>query len=150
MKAIALHPGFRTLPEPIQQRIAAGRCDFIALTLLFTIGANGSDTRNITAPTDEDYILVAGTRTGTTQADKTADVAFLPYTVRLEWGSAGADLTPTPAHLESLFGNAKQPAEYAIPLLITGGRSLAVTLQNLGAGAHEIRVTFHALRVYRR
>lgn len=110
------------------------------------IAAGQTSTVTVSIQADTDFIMLAAAMQATA-TDNVTPLAFAPALVELKDASSGTTLTQSPVHVESLFGDARQPGVFAIPYFLRANSALQVTLQNLdAANARNYRFTFYGFR----
>lgn len=141
----ALNPFFGLLP----QELWGSAKDFFIYGVDFNpIAASVTVTQDIAIESDSDFLIVAGVRTVTTQADQTTVVAFPPFLVEIFDQGSGRRLQNRAQHIENVFGTAQLPAYWPFPKLIPRASTVSTTIQNLTATAHIIRLSYLGFKIF--
>jgi hypothetical protein len=117
------------------------------LTFL-NLAANGNAAQTFRADTNHDFVAFYANWQGRA-TDNLTIPAVIPLLVDIAV-DGGQSYNPAnqPVDIETIFGNAKQPAIWAVPLIIPAGTGLTITLTNLhNATPFNVRVTLQGFQV---
>lgn len=94
---------------------------------------------------DSDFIITfaEGIVTDTTDL---INLPFVPQLVQLTDQAAGLALFLSPAHFNTVYGDAQNPGLFATPYVMRQATSLAVQHQNLEATNRNVRINFNGFK----
>lgn len=110
------------------------------------LGAGATTPMNITTDSDSDFVLRA-----VSLCAYTAVGNFLPnpdYLVSFNDSGSGRNLQSAPIHVRNVTGDGMWPHYLVDPLLLKGGGTLTITLQNLTAVAARVEMSLHGFKLF--
>lgn len=111
-----------------------------------TLGANATTLVNIQLQNDSDFLAEEITISSYSAAG--TQVANPDYLITIFGTSSGRQYQSAAAHVWGLCGTAQLPKKLPTPLMLDGGTTLAVTLQNLTNTAARVHVHFVGTKVF--
>lgn len=117
------------------------------------LNANATATGSIQIQADSHFLCVAGVALVTITANTTiinseSNASASGKLVTIVDAGSGAPLTQVPVALDNWFGTGQRPAIWAIPKLFKASGSINVTIQDIFAAQHNVRLSFWGIRIY--
>lgn len=123
---------------------------FYAYQAVFNTILAGATTPVTTSIDNDSDFLVMGINAIATDTAQTVRLAFMPFTIQLQYTGAGSTFFQIADHLENVAGDGQEPGQLFYPFLVPGGASLVTTLANLdNTNARVVRLSFPGVKVYR-
>ncbi len=73
---------------------------------------------------------------------------YSPFVITLTDSGSGRNFSDNAIPINSLFGSAKEPFIWTVPLIVAPASTIAGALQNLVATSFNVRLAFHGYKIF--